>query len=171
MIDDVQAGPRPETKPPPARPHPTRWRWWPAAAVLAAGIALATVVSPAVRYQWALSLVRQPTRYTVLAFSDPSSLPATAVRGRPVPVSFTIGDDEGSLVSYRYVLASGSGTSLRTLSASGILVPSGATRTVTTSVVPQCAQPACRIQVSLPGQGEAIDFIVTLVPEPARRRR
>jgi hypothetical protein len=146
-----------------------------------------SLLSPSGRHQWALSLFRQPTPYTVLAFSRPAALPATAVVNEPVGISFTVANHEGHAARYRYVLSVGSVFSAgshgagshaagshgagshgagsgrtRVLGSSARTVPDGATWTVSTAVRPTCGISPCRLEVSLPGYPETIDFLVTL---------
>ena len=76
-------------------------------------------------------------------------------------MSFAITNDEGKQISYHYVVASGSGTKLASLSSATKVVAAGASWDVDITVVPKCAESACRIHVSLPQQGESIDFMFT----------
>lgn len=136
-----------------------RWGWWLGGVALAAAIlAAAGVLSPGIRHQLALSVFRQTTPYTPLAFSDATALPATVVRGRPIRLSFLITNDEGKTMPYQYVVASGSGTKMTSLTSAAKTVAAGTTWNVSTTVMPKCVQTACRVQVSLPGQDESIDF-------------
>jgi hypothetical protein len=137
-------------------------RWWPTLtglAVLTMGVSL---LLPAGRHQWALSLFRQPAPYTILSFDRAWALPPTAVINKPITVSFTVTNHEGRVVNYRYVLsASGDGSS-RILGESARTIAAGTTWKVSTVVRPTCDTGPCRIKVSLPGHPETIDFLVTL---------
>jgi murein DD-endopeptidase MepM/ murein hydrolase activator NlpD len=113
------------------------------------------------RHEWSLSLQRQPTPYTQLGFTNAANLPVTGVRGKGIPVSFTITNDEGRQVSYRYVVASGSGTTLTAISSGTTVIAAGHSWGVGLVVVPKCAAASCRVQVSLPEQDESIDFMLT----------
>jgi hypothetical protein len=150
----------------PARPHggqqPAARRWWPTVTALVLLAVGASLLSPYGRHQWALSLFRQPTPYTVLAFSRPAALPATAVVNEPVGISFTVANHEGHAVHYRYVLSAGSSSGTHVLGSSARTVPDGATWTVSRAVRPTCGTSPCRLEVSLPGHPETIDFLVTL---------
>jgi hypothetical protein len=137
-------------------------RWWPIVTLLVAFLIGVSLLLPAVRHQWALSIVRQPSHYTALSFNKPWDLPSVARRGKPIPVSFTVGDQEGQSELYRYVLTESAGSFSKKISESRRMVPSGGTWTVTTVVRPTCRLSPCRIEVSLPGHPEAIDFLVTL---------
>jgi hypothetical protein len=142
--------------------EPGARRWWPILiplAVLAAGVSL---LWPSGRHQWAVSLFRQPTHYTVLSFNDAAALPATAAIDKPITVSFTVGNHEGRAVDYRYILSTAGRERSRVLGQSAKTVAAGAAWTVSTAVRPACGAPRCRIEVSLPGHPETIDFLVVL---------
>ena len=148
--------------PPPAR---ARWCW---RRVLAGAAGLASAISllvPAGRHQWALSLLRQPTHYTVLYFDRAAVLQDRVTPGRPVNFAFTVGNREGRAMRYRYVistypLGSRGGRPLL-LAESAKLVPAGSSWSVSVTVRPHCGSSPCRIQVSLPGHPETIDFLPT----------
>jgi hypothetical protein len=154
-----------ESLPQPAR----RRRWWPFAAPIALIALGASLVTPAGRHQWALSLFRQPTDYTALAFNKAWTLPATAAWDAPLSISFSVSNHEGRTIRYRYLLSEAPAADSRTattLRQSARVVPAGATWTVSTSVRPTCASSSCRVEVSLPGYPETIDFLVNLTFGP-----
>jgi hypothetical protein len=139
-----------------------RWEFWLyGAGLVTAVLVVASLLSPWIRNEWALSLGRQATPYTQLGFNRGAALPVTSVRGEGIPISFAITNDEDKQVSYQYVVASGSGTKLESLSSATKVVAAGASWDVDITVVPNCAESACRIQVSLPQQSESIDFMFT----------
>ncbi len=149
-----------------------RWQFWLyGVGFVTAVLVIASLVSPWVRHEWALSLIRQKTPYTQLGFTDAAGLPATAVRGNSIPISFAITNDEGKQVSYHYVVASGSGSKLESLSSATKVVASGASWDVDIAVVPKCAESACRVQVSLPQQSESIDFIFTYPDKSSKKNK
>lgn len=138
-------------------------RWWPVVApvvILAIGLSL---LSPAGRHQWALSIFRQPTHYTTLSFNHAWELPATIQKGIAIPVSFTVSNQEGRIERYRYVLSeANSGGDFRVLASSQDILRSGASWIVHTRITPTCARSPCQIKVTLPGYPEEIDFLLTL---------
>ena len=149
-----------------------RWDLWLlGTGLLAIALAVASFLSPSVRHEWAMSLGRQPTPYTQLGFTNAASLPTTGVPGKGIPVSFTITNDEGRQVSYRYVVASGSGTKLTTLSSGTTALAAGTSWDVGIVVVPKCAAASCRVQVSLPEQNESIDFMLTYPTQSGKKTK
>lgn len=143
-----------------SRHEQPRWEFWLyGAGLVTAVLVVASFLSPRVRHEWALSLGRQNAPYTQLGFNRAAALPVTSVRGKGIPISFVITNDEGKEIPYQYVVASGSGTKLESLNSASKVVAPGASWDVETTVVPKCAESACRIQVALPRQGESIDFI------------
>ena len=142
-------------------------RWWPVVVPLALIAIAASLILPAGRHQWALSLFRQPTSYTSLSFGKAWALPTTAVRGAPLTFSFSVGNHEGRAVTYRYLLSEGPASKGHTVGQSTKIVAPGATWTVSTTVRAACTSSPCRVQVSLPGHPEMIDFLVTLTANRA----
>lgn len=151
---------------------PRRRSWWRLTAAIAALALAASLLLPVGRHEWALSLIRQPTRYTALAFKYAWLLPANATIDARIPVFFTVANQEGSTQRYRYVVREIDplGNS-RTLGGADITVAAGATGTVDTSVRPTCSLSPCQIQVSLPGHQETIDFDVVLTASTRKHRR
>jgi hypothetical protein len=159
-------------EPPSSQHEPPRWDLWLyGAGLVTALLVVATFLSPWVRHEWALSLGRQNTPYTQLGFNDAAALPATPVRGKSIPISFVIINDEGKQVSYQYVVASGSGTKLESLSSATKVVAAGASWDVDIAVVPKCAESACRVQVSLPRQDESIDFMLAYPNKSSTKKK
>jgi hypothetical protein len=151
------------------QPH---WKLWLAVtSLVTVATAVATLLSPWVRHEWVLSLFRQNTPYTQLGFNDATKLPVTAVRGKGVPVSFFVTNDEGKPTAYQYVVASGSGPKLESLSSATKTVAAGATWDVHVTVVPKCAETTCRIEVSLPREGESIDLLLTYGSKDSKKSK
>ncbi len=149
-----------------------RWDiWLLGTGLLVTALAVASFLSPWVRHEWSLSLQRQPTPYTQLGFANAGALPTTGVPGQSVPVSFIITNDEGRPVSYRYVVASGSGTKLTAISSATRVLAAGDSWGVGINVVPQCAAASCRVQVSLPEQNESIGFTLTYPVQSGKKSK
>jgi D-inositol-3-phosphate glycosyltransferase len=148
-----------------ACPPRSRARWYWRVLAGAAGLAAAiSLLVPAGRHQWALSLLRQPTPYTALFFDRAAGLQARVSAGQPVHFGFTVGNQEGRAMRYRYVVSAypvGSFGRPRPLAESAKLVPAGSSWSVSVTVRPDCGSAPCRVQVSLPGHPETIDFLLT----------
>ena len=159
-------------QPQPRHEEQPQWKWWLAGTGLVmAVLAAASLLSPWVRHEWALSLVRQNTPYTQLGFNDAAALPVIEVRGKGIPISFAITNDEGKQIVYKYVVASGSGAKLESLSSGTETVAAGASWDAHITVVPKCAETACRVQVSLPQQRESIDFMFTYPGKSSTKKK
>lgn len=152
---------------PPAAPgwprRAARLAWPAAGAALLLGVAVSLLL-PAGRHQWALSLIRQPARYTALSFTRPAGLPEVIGRRQSVTVAFAVTNHQGRPVTYRYVVSAASRRGTRQLARARAVVASGATWPVTVRVRPRCAASPCRVTVALPGHPETIDFLVTVRP-------
>lgn len=150
------------------RNRQTRRRWWPIVcgmAVVAIGVSL---ISPTIRHQWALSVFRQRTNFTILYFNEPSELPTSSAGHAPISFSFTITNQEARTVRYRYVVRASDGfTGSHLLATDTKLVYADRRWAVPVTVVPRCLLSPCFIKVSLPRQHEAIDFRVVLKPKGA----
>ena len=163
---------QPDEEEPVSRYDPPRWDFWLlGTGLLAIALAAASFLSPWVRHEWSLSVQRQPILSTQLAFTNAASQPATGVPGKGVPVSFTITNDEGRQVSYRYVVASGSGTKLTAISSGTTVVAAGQSSGVDLVVVPKCAAASCRVQISLPEQNESIYFMLTYPTQTGKKTK
>jgi len=148
--------------PPVEYDEPPTKRWWPLLAPLAVVVLLSTLVFSAGRHEWALSLFRQPTPYTALSLNKAWDLPSTYALGQAIPISFTISNQEGRTISYRYVVSESAGGTSETMSQSSRKVAVGASSTISTVVRPTCIRSPCRIQISLPGHPEIVDFLINL---------
>lgn len=141
-------------------------RWWPYVLVAVGVLVVVSVVVPFGRHQWAESLIRQPAHYSTLAFATPTALPTSIVSGKDVEFSFTVGNQEGRDLDYRYLVAS-SPTRITGyggfFAAGSLAVPVNGSRLVTVSANPQCSGSPCRISVTLAGRGESIDFTVRVI--------
>lgn len=137
-------------------------RRWPALVGLAVLAIGASLLTPVGRHEWALSILRQPTRYTELSFDRASALPSTVEVDTSIRITFVVGNHEGSPLSYRYVITSDDGVYSNVLHRSRKTVAAGARWKVSIVVRPGCLLSPCRIEVSLPGHPETIDFLVTM---------
>jgi uncharacterized membrane protein len=140
-------------------------RWWPIGVVALIVVSI-SFVFPAVRHQWALSFVRQPTHYTALSFDGAADLPTTTTAGTPIHLTFNVANNEGRTVTYPYVVTSSGTKNGTTTTAASVLhrstvtVPSGGQRSASVAVVPVCSTPVCQVTVTLPGHGDSINVLL-----------
>jgi hypothetical protein len=136
-------------------------RWWPAVtALVVIGVAV-SLLFPAARHQWSLSIFRQPPRYTSLSFDHPSSLPTKLTRNHAISFSFTIGNYEGRSLKYRYVIDASPVQKAPEAMTSMTMVAVGRTRTISVTMRPACDASPCQIGVTLPGHSVSIDFLIS----------
>ena len=143
-------------------PEPAGRRWWPFLVPLVVIALAASFVIPSARQQWAVSVFRQPARYTALSFNSAWKLPAAVVPYVPVKVSFVIQNEEGRTERYRYLIIQTSAGESATLGQSAQSITAGRSWTVSTVIRPSCLISPCRIRVSLPGHPETIDFLASV---------
>ena len=146
---------------------PRRRRRWPLLLAAFAVLIGLTLVSPAGRHQWAVSLIRQPTPYTTLSFRDPAGLPHNVESGARVHLTLTVANHEGRRTDYAVVVSSANADGAGTVTAllrTTVPVRSGGQRTTSVSVRPACKTSACELQVSLPGHPETIDVVLAMHP-------
>ena len=137
-------------------------RWWPTlATLLVIGVGLSLLV-PAGRRQWAISIIRQPTPFTALYFDHPTALPSTVTNGQRVNFMFSIANHEENPLNYPYtvVVSPSNGQSVPTTRTA--FVAPGKSRSLAVTVEVACSASPCRVQVSLPDQRQSIDFRVAV---------
>jgi O-antigen/teichoic acid export membrane protein len=137
-------------------------RWWVVAVVTVALLIGASLLSPAGRHQWAISILRQSTHDTTLSFEQAARLPTTVTAGKSVHLLFTVSNNEGRRVDYSYVVTSANtdGSHTRVLEHSTVAVPNGRTQAVAVTAAPACKDSSCRLEISLPSQKETIDALI-----------
>jgi hypothetical protein len=150
----------------PGAPEPSGRAWWPFVTGAVAIFLVVSVLTPGGRHQWAVSIFRQPTHYTTLAFRNAAALPHDVNAGVPVHLSFTVANHEGRRVAYPYVVSSTpnppDGRVPKVLHRASLTVPDGGQRTASVTVKPRCPSASCRLQVSLPGHPETIDALLNV---------
>jgi hypothetical protein len=139
-------------------------RWWPFVAVAAAILLGASLISPAGRHQWDVSLFRQPTHYTTLSFERAGNLPTSVTAGKSVHLLFTVENSEGRTVDYPYLVTSANadGSDVGVLEHGKVAVASGRTQPVEVTAAPVCTSSSCQLAISLPGQKETIDVLIKM---------
>lgn len=142
--------------------EPQGRRWWVIVVPVVALVLAASLLIPSSRRQWTLSIFRQPTPYTALSFSKAWALPTAVVTNEPITLSFVIINQEGQNITYHYIIRQDSAGLSTTLGRSANTVAAGHSWTVSTVIRPTCLVSPCRIQVSLPGHPETIDFLAAV---------
>jgi hypothetical protein len=143
----------------PFRSRSGQRRWWPILTVLLVVAIGITLSFPAGRHQWDVSILRQPTRYTVLYFDHPASLPHQATADQTIQFSFTIVNDEGRAVDYHYMVQTSPTDSPQEQEAS-TTIPATRQEVISVRLRPACAASPCRVRISLAGYSESIDFLL-----------
>jgi hypothetical protein len=110
-------------------------------------------------HQIEISVIRQPTPYTQLFFSDPSAIPSRLRLDLPNKFTFTIVNDEGQSSIYRFTVT------MNTVGLSTTVVANGSLRlddegigTRTVALVPKNRRHRYLITVVLDGSGQSIHF-------------
>jgi O-antigen/teichoic acid export membrane protein len=139
-------------------------RWWPFVAVAAAVLLAASLISPAGRHQWDVSLLRQPAHYTTLSFERAGNLPTSVTAGKSVHLLFAVENNEGRRVDYPYLVTSANadGSHVGVLEHGKVAVASGRTQAVEVIAAPVCTSSSCQLAISLPGEKEAIDVLIKM---------
>lgn len=110
-------------------------------------------------HQIEISVVRQPTPYTQLFFSDPSTIPGTLRLDRRNKFAFTIVNDEGQSSLYHFAVAvSTTGVSTWVAANGSLRLDDGGIGTRTVAFVPKKRRHRYLITVVLDGSGQSIHF-------------
>jgi hypothetical protein len=138
--------------------------WWPLTVAVIAVLLAVSLLIPAGRHQWAISIFRQPTDYTTLSFRNAAGLPEAINAGARVHLSFTVANHEGRRMEYPYVVSSKSLDDRipGVLRRAALPVADGGQRTESVTVKPRCTTSPCRLQISLPGHPETIDVLLNV---------
>jgi hypothetical protein len=140
--------------------------WWPFVAGVIALFLAVSLLTPGGRHQWAVSIFRQPARYTTLSFQNAAGLPEAANAGSRVHLTFTVANHEGRRIRYAYVVTSTANPVADNvpvvLRRASLSVPAGGHRTEPVTVTARCTSSPCQLQVSLPGHPETIDALLNV---------
>ena len=110
-------------------------------------------------HQIEISLIKQPTPYTQLFFSDPSAIPGTLRLDRPNKFTFTVVNDEGQSSFYHFAVAvNTAGLSTTVVAIGSLQLDDGGTGTRTVAFVPKKRRHRYLITVVLDGSGLSIHF-------------
>lgn len=124
--------------------------------VLAAGIALRSFAPNSAPLTW--SLFKQPEALTEVYFSDHKTLPTSYTPSETYLLTFTVVNKEGRPMSYPFeIVAEGEGK--RIVIATGTLaVENGEVKTHSTPVTYSDLGPTAHVTVSLPEQGQSLQY-------------
>jgi hypothetical protein len=110
-------------------------------------------------HQIEISVIRQPTPYTQLFFSDPGAIPSRLRLDRPDRFTFTIVNDEGQSSLYHFVVMMNTTGLSTTVVANGSLrLDDRGTGTRTFAFVPKKRRHRYLITVVLEGSSQSIHF-------------
>jgi hypothetical protein len=143
---------------------PSKRRWWLAAtivlvsAALVGGLALA--FPKEFKHQLEISVVRQPTPYTQLFFSDPSALPQRLHVKRVNTFAITIINDQGRSELYHYTVTMAGAGSRKVVGTGSVVIGDSSSATRTIGVKPKSRKSRYLVTVVLSGDGisEFIQF-------------
>jgi hypothetical protein len=146
--------------PPPQPPKKPAWQFVVAAVLMLIGIVglLAIIFPTQFKHQLDISVFRQPTPYTQLFFSDPTTLSKKLEVGHANKFSFTVVNDQGHPATYRYIVTI-TGAKLQKVASQGSFAlgdSQSITRTV--EVVPIARKTQYLVKVTLSGTVEFIQF-------------
>jgi hypothetical protein len=109
-------------------------------------------------HQVQISLIRQPTPYTQLFFSDPTALPTQLHVNRRDKFAFTIVNDEGRSQFYQYIVTMTPARSYVVVVKGTMALPNGGTGIRAVNVQPKFRQSRYLINVVIAGTGQSIHF-------------
>ena len=109
-------------------------------------------------HQIEISVIRQPTPYTQLFFSDPRAVPSRLQFDRSNKFTFTIVNDEGRTWLYHFKVMMSSARSSTVIAHGSLLLNDKETGTRTVAVVPKARQHRYLITVVLDGSSQSIHF-------------
>lgn len=127
--------------------------------ILVGILGIFAIVFPAqFKHQLEISVVRQPTPYTQLFFSNPATLPKKLMVGRVNEFSFTVVNDEGHSQTYHYTVTV-TGPKSRKIASEGSLTLNDRQSTSQTVGVKTASRGSqYLIEVALTGTSDLIQF-------------
>ena len=153
-----QTGSRPS--PPPKAPK--RSPWWIVIgiclAIVAVILGVAILFPSQFKHQLELSVVRQPTPYTQLYFTTPTTLSDKLKVDQKNSFNFTIENDESRAFRYTYIITLDDPKSHLTVSKESVTVGNGDQVTRLVTFVPKDRKSKYLITVTLEGMNQSIHF-------------
>jgi hypothetical protein len=126
--------------------------------VAALAVAAAVVESDSLRRETVRSVMREPTPFTELYFTNHVRLPTRLRASRPNVFSFTIANHEGRATSYAYVVTARSGDGTTEVARDTITIERGGAAIERVAFTPRRPNTAYLITVRLRDRVETIHF-------------
>jgi len=145
-----------------SRPRKARWIRRPFVVTLSSAGLLAALFAASPQqfaHQVEISVIRQPTPYTQLFFSDPRAIPSRLRLDLPNRFTFTIVNDEGRSSFYHFAVVMDTiGLSTAVVANGSLRLDDKGTGTRTITLVPKNRRHRYLITVVLDGSGQSIHF-------------
>jgi hypothetical protein len=109
-------------------------------------------------HQVEISIVKQPTSYTQLFFSNPSALPGKMAIDQENKFTFTIINDENRSETYEYIVTMRVSGSVAIIRRGSAKIINGESASFTVDVRPRARRSRYQITVALVGTGQSIHF-------------
>lgn len=109
-------------------------------------------------HQVEISLVRQPTPYIQLFFSNPATLPGHLLIHRPNKFAFTVINDQGQPEVYKYTIKMSTAKTVTIASRGSFTIRNGESSTRTVTVEPKSRRSRYLITIVLDASGQSIHF-------------
>jgi hypothetical protein len=142
-------------------PRKSRKLWPPIGVGLAGVLAIlgtAALFPQQFKHQLEISFVRQPTPYTQLYFTNPSTLPVNLLVDQGNAFEFTIENDESRAHSYTYTVTADDSRSHLVVSTQTVTVGNGDSATRVVTVTPRDSKSRYLISITLEGMNQSIHF-------------
>jgi Protein of unknown function (DUF1616) len=120
--------------------------------------AAAALISKPLRHQIAISIVRQPTTYTQLYFSQAETLPKLLTVDKKNTIDFTIVNDENRTYSYTYTVTLADSRSHSVVSTETVSIDNGDGVTRPVTVTPKDRKTKYLVTISLKYLDQSIHF-------------
>jgi hypothetical protein len=109
-------------------------------------------------HQVEISLVRQPTPYTQLFFSNPGAIPGHLLIRRPNRFTFTVVNNQGQSEIYRYAIIMSTAKTAIVANRGTLTIRNDESSTRTVTVVPKSRRSRYLITIVLEPSGQSIHF-------------
>lgn len=149
---------QPADSQPPRKKPPWRLVIGIAAAVIVVILGAVATFPAQFKHQLEISIVRQPTPYTQLYFTNPSALSGKLEVGKKNTFEFSVENDESRTYTYTYTVTLDDSRSHLTVSRTSATLGSGDRVTRTVTFVPKDRKSQYLVTVALEGINQSIHF-------------